>query len=324
MKINSVRGAIDSSELGFTLMHEHLVSIDNNMRITFDDWLDEDRVIEDFVKLMEPCKKDGMKTFVEASPINLGRDVKLIRRAAEAADINILVCTGLYWVEDPWYNDVDPDILAGYLLREIENGIQDTDIKPAFIKCSSDQLYGESETNKNMIRAAAYAAIQSGLPVYTHSNNGSPQGLYQQKLLLEEGVAPHKIAIGHAFGAVDLNYLREVMDAGSYVACDQLGYDGLFNDIQVLADMIAALCSEGYSQYIFLSHDVNVYSDFCFALKDFRRDRRKHIICGDYRQLFEILIPLLKERGVSQYQIDDMTIYNPQRYFEGTAPKKAR
>ena len=45
-EINGVLGPIESEELGFTLMHEHILIANWSMRAAFDDWVNLDEVIE--------------------------------------------------------------------------------------------------------------------------------------------------------------------------------------------------------------------------------------------------------------------------------------
>lgn len=320
MLINSVLGKLDTKDLGVTLMHEHMAALDRNMVFAYHDWYNREETLSIFAEVIGKIKEFEACTFVEASPINLNRDVLLLKDAAERAGINILCCTGLYWVEDPWYNSIEPEILAEYFIRDIEVGIQGTEIKAAFVKCCTDVLYGQSETNKAMIKATALASKKTGVPIYTHASSHARQGLYQQELLIQEGIEPHRIAIGHAFTSDDIEYVERIIKNGSYVGCDQVGYES-FCTTEVIARNVIELCRKGYSKYIFLSHDKNIFSDFAFALSDARRNREENIICGSYDTVFRRLIPMLLEHGVTKEQITDMLVNNPRRYFEGETIK---
>lgn len=316
MEINSVLGSIDTADLGVTLMHEHLVTTCRDMRVSFHDWVDEEAILRKFEYEMERAKRHGVKTYVEASPITLGRDISLLIKAAERTGVNILCCTGLYWTEDPWFNCIDPDVLAEYFVRELTVGIEGTNVKAAFAKCATDNLYGKSEANQAMVRATGMAAATVGVPVYTHDNNGIEGfGLYQQELLMKEGVPAHKICIGHAFTGNKPDYILEIVKRGSYVGCDQVGYEA-FCPTEVFAKNVIALCQQGYSKQIVLSHDKNITTDFCYAAAKNRR-AEDNPITGDYVYVFEKLLPLLREGGVTQEQLDNMLIHNPRRYFEG-------
>lgn len=317
MFIHSVTGPLDTKDLGLTLMHEHVVNLDWNMRLAFDDWFDQDKTLDYFADEIEKVRGYGVKTYVDCSPINLGRDIHLLREAAERAHIQILAATGLYWQEDPWISRlVDEEYLTELYLRDLTQGIQGTDSKAALIKVATDFGYGKSPVNQALLRAAAKASIQSGAPITTHSTYRERTALYQQELLLDAGVAPHKIIIGHAFDATDMEYLEALLQNGTYVACDRVGLESVC-PVYLLAPCVSRLCAQGYSKQLMLSHDANIISDVMFSLTRNKRDRNANPCVGDYTAVFEQLIPLLRQQGVTQEQLDQMLIENPRRYFEG-------
>jgi phosphotriesterase-related protein len=317
MLIDSVSGKLDTKDLGITLMHEHVATIDHNMRNAFEDWFDQATTVKEFETTINRVKPYGLKTIVDCTPINLGRDINLIKAAAEEAEIQMLASTGIYAMEEPWISrTMDESYLAEYYLRDINNGIQGTNIKPALIKCATDPVPGKTEMNRKMLQAAAIASKESEIPIYTHSSCVGRLGLYQQELLMAEGVAPHKIVIGHAFDSCELNYLEELLNNGTYIGCDRVGLD-IVCPTDKLADCVAALCQKGFAKQIFLSHDNNLVSDFAFSFARFRRDRQYNPVLGGYHEVFEVMIPMLLERGVVQADIDTMLLHNPRRYFEG-------
>ena len=76
MKINTVLGTIDSKDMGVTLMHEHISTIEWNFARAFPGFFDKEEAVRLFCQEMEPLKAYGLKTFVDATPITLGRDVE--------------------------------------------------------------------------------------------------------------------------------------------------------------------------------------------------------------------------------------------------------
>lgn len=81
MLIPTVTGKVDSSELGYTLMHEHAVTCcDWSMRMCLkSQFCQEERLLEMAVTQLKKAKAAGIDTIVDGTPINLGRDVRLIR-----------------------------------------------------------------------------------------------------------------------------------------------------------------------------------------------------------------------------------------------------
>ena len=316
MKINTVTGTVDTSELGVTLMHEHIYVLSSSFCQAFPDWCDKEEVATRFAANIARLKKYGMNTFVEVTPINHGRDIHAIRHAAELAGINVLATTGLYFNESPWMQmTVDPDYLAKLYIREITEGIEDTDIKAAAVKCATDMPYGLSESNKAMITATGLAALETGVPVIAHANPHEKFGIVQTDMLTKMGVDAHRIMICHAFSSNDMGYVEELLNKGVYVGCDQLNFT-ILNSYENLAKMVGELCKKGFEDQIFLSHDAASVSDFGFCLTPGARDAEQNILIGDYSKVFEVIPEFLKAEGVTQAQIDKMLTENPRRYFE--------
>lgn len=227
MKINTVLGPIDASDMGITLIHEHIVNIEWNFARAFPGFYDREEVVEMFCEEMETLKPLGVRTFVDATPITLGRDIRLMQECSERSDVNIIACTGIYGQEYPFFHcGVDPGVLADLMISEAEHGMEGTGAKPAMIKCASQTLNGDSENNKNMLRAAAIASKATGLPIYAHSDSSSQLGLYQKQIFEEEGVSPEKIAFGHVFSTDKPGYVEDLAGDGSFVGCDQIAFTG--------------------------------------------------------------------------------------------------
>ena len=318
MKVNTVLGPVEADRLGLTLMHEHIINIEWNFARAFPGFYDREQVVELFCQEMETLKPYGVRTFVDATPITLGRDVELMRRCSERAGVHIIACTGIYWQEAPFFHQgVDPRVLADYLIREIEHGMEGTDSRPAFIKCASQLATAPSENNANMIRAAAIASRATGLPIYTHTQGGSRLGEYQKQILVEEGIAPEKIAFGHTFGQMDGAYVRGLMEGGGWASCDQLAFA---KQIDVLADLLAELMKGKERGQLFLSCDAALRSDFGRSLCADLRDRDKNpLVLRDRRKtvLFERMLPALRERGVREEWIHQVLVDNPRRFLTG-------
>src|SRR5919106_314227 len=106
---------------------------------------------------------------------------------------------------------LDVEELGLTLVHEIENGIQGTGIKPAFIKCAADAP-GVTPTIEKLHRAAARASRQTGRPIMAHSRPASGTGLEQMRIFEEEGVEPAKVQIAHTGDTDDLDYIDRLLD----------------------------------------------------------------------------------------------------------------
>jgi phosphotriesterase-related protein len=135
--VQGVLGPIDTSELGFTLMHEHILVANWAMRQSFADWVDlEAHAVEATAEVVS-AKERGVRTIVDLTPINLGRDIHAIHDVAERAGMQVIAATGLYWTEEPWMQGWETDRLVEFLVRDITDGIQGTSRAPTSRPASS-------------------------------------------------------------------------------------------------------------------------------------------------------------------------------------------
>ena len=76
MAIQGIFGPIDPAELGQTLIHEHLTCADWSMRMNFGGkFFDFDQVAAMAEGQLNKAKALGVRTVVDGTPINLGRDI---------------------------------------------------------------------------------------------------------------------------------------------------------------------------------------------------------------------------------------------------------
>src|SRR5436853_4041464 len=100
-QIQTVRGPIDSSQLGPTLMHEHVFVLDTEILQNYpEDWGAEEKRIADAVTRLNELKSRGVDTIVDLTVIGLGRYIPRIKRIDQQTKINIVVATGIYTYND--------------------------------------------------------------------------------------------------------------------------------------------------------------------------------------------------------------------------------
>ena len=81
------------------------------------------------------------------------------------------------------------------------------------------------------------------------------------------------------------------------------------------AGMVAALVERGYADRITLSHDASCHIDFMPA-EVVERMRPT----WNFGHISNVVIPMLRERGVSDEAIHQMTVGNPRHIFELNQP----
>lgn len=305
-------GPVDPKELGFTLMHEHIINVNPSMSQAFPDWFNRRETISKAIKQLKEAKQYGLKTIVDATPINLGRDIQLLREVAEKADIQIIASTGFFHVDEPFLFGWDIEHLVNILLREIEIGIQGTNIRPGVIKCASETEI--TNTNEKLLRVTARAHKHSGLPVITHSSSMNKNGDAQQEILLDEDVDPKKLVIGHCGDTTDVDYLETILEKGSYIGLDRFGID-MFLPTDSRIDVFVELCGKGYEKQIIVSQDYNVYLDW-FPKDTYPLFKAANAPRWSYHHILVDIIPKLLERGISKKQVKTITYENPIRIFQ--------
>jgi phosphotriesterase-related protein len=184
--INSVLGPLDTSKLGTTLIHEHILSSSTGIPQNYPEVLDRG-YMSIIVRKLKEAKAGGIDTVVDATTMDLGRDVKVLAEASRRSGVNIICCTG-WWTEKPRFlSGASIDRLAKGFIREIHEGIAVTDIKAGILKAASDKA-GVLPEEENVLRAVARAHHETGVPIMIHSYSPGQVGRRQIAILKEEGV----------------------------------------------------------------------------------------------------------------------------------------
>jgi len=314
--VNSVLGPVRTDELGFTLMHEHILVCNWALRLAFTDWIDRDELVRIAVAMLKRAKRFGIKTFVDCTPINIGRDVALLREVSEKAEMPILAATGLYYYEEQDDSLVGKDIdrMAERLIRDIEVGMEGKDSKAAILKCATD-FHGLSPANEKFLRMTARAHRATGVPITTHATVDNHAGRLQQEIFEDEGVDLSRVIIGHVGDTNDIDYIVSLLDKGSYIGLDRFGLDWIYPD-KIRIETLIKLVKMGYADRIILSHDHNCYNDFQQHEWEIMKDIDVENTKVQYTFMSEYVFPELLKNGVTQDQIDQMTIRNPRAVFE--------
>jgi phosphotriesterase-related protein len=307
--INGVLGPIETGDLGFTLMHEHILVANRAMRHSFPGYLDREALIRDAIREVGSAGERGVRTMVDLTAINLGRDIHVIREVAEQTGMQLIAATGFYWTEEPWMDAWGAEALADYLIREVSEGIEGTDSRAGVIKCATDRL-GVTPFNRKLLQATARAHRLTGVPISTHTDVSNQSGLAQQDVFEEQGVDLRRVVIGHCGDTEDIPYLESILKRGSTIGMDRNGIELILPTEERVAT-IAELCRRGYADQMVLSHDASCFIDW-FPRQLLETTKSK----WNYRYVSDAVIPALRESGVSDEQIRNMTVDNPRRVFE--------
>ena len=336
--VQTVLGPVDPEGLGATLMHEHAPSVDwSELYATPAAPLGplRERMLAETSGMLNAfhqalSAEDGPGAIVECTPIRVGRYPQLLVDLARRTQVHIIASTG-FWCEalapqHPWAVrlGIEPDgagEMADLFVREITEGMEDpgggrgerfTNIRAGAIKIGTSALMRPSE--KAVHIAAAMASRRTGCPITTHTTNGG--GLEQARLLLESGVVPGRVIIGHQ-GHMDDgknaeagDYHREIAKLGCYLQFDRVGAGKYDCDKQ--ARLIHNLIAGGFVRRILVSHDhvPYFYGDFWAESKGSHGWREKQ---ADFTIVTTRLVASLEQLGVSPSQIRTILVENPRR-----------
>ncbi len=321
--VQTVRGPIDTADLGRTYMHEHVFVLTPDVQQNYpDEWGDEDARVADAVAKLSELSATGVRTIVDPTVIGLGRYIPRIQRvAAQVPDLNIVVATGCYIYENvPFFFhhrgpalQLDlPDPMVEMFVGDITDGIAGTGVRAAFLKCAIDEP-GLTKGVERVMRAVANAHHQTGAPITVHTHPDTRTGLEVKRVMCdEERVHPERIVLGHSGDSADVDHLSELADAGFILGMDRFGIN-LATTAEARADTVVEMCRRGYAERMVLSHDASCYIDWIDP------NVLGLLPQWHYLHLEQDVLPYLREHGVTDGQIDTMLVDNPRRYFEPAA-----
>lgn len=283
---------------GYTLMHEHITLDLSKLKE------DEDcnlNCFEQTVKELKILYKYGVRNILDVTNIGMGRNIDYIQKVSKETGINIILSTGFY--KEPFlpefvYN-LSIEDLVNMIEAEILKGIGNTNIKASII--------GEIGTSKNKMTkmeqkvfdAMAIVHLKTKAPITTHTTLGT-YALEQAKYLINKGVKPEKIIIGHIDLSKDINYILKVLEMGVNVGFDTIGKLNYCNDIFRL-EALKEIDRQNMLSKVVLSMDIT---------------RKSHLKYKDgigYLYIFEKFIPFLKENGFTQDKINLLLKDNPKK-----------
>jgi phosphotriesterase-related protein len=303
-EIITVSGPVPTGEMGFTLIHEHvLVDFIGADSTGYHRW-DRREAARIILPRLRAAYESGVRTIIECTPAYLGRDPVLLQMLSDSTGIRILTNTGLYGAVDnkylPDYAFTETaDQLAERWIDEFRNGIEETGIRPGFIKISvgPDSL---STLHVKIVQAAARTHKATGMVIASHTGPSLP-AFQQLDVLASENVAPDAFIWVHAQNEKDHTKHTEFAERGGWVSLDGLAWGDLNDYLAMVKNMKAS----DHLDRLLLSHDAGWYSPGEPNGGEFR----------GYTRLSEVFIPKLKENGFTQEEIDQIVLVNPQKAF---------
>jgi predicted metal-dependent phosphotriesterase family hydrolase len=245
--------------------HEHLI-IDSPLiadRFPHIHLWDVDTAVEE----VQACQEAGAVLMLDAMPVSSGRDVIRLARISQRTGVDIVTVTGLhhdrYYGPLHWSNRVEVDELVDLFVDDLTVGVDEFDYtspiirrtahKAGVVKVATSGAQPDSRDERNLV-AAARASVLTGAPILTHCEGGFG-GVAQVEYLIKEGVTPQSIILSHVDKAHDIDYLKDLADAGVVLELDQAlrEFDKELSSVTVRA--IYALVDAGYESQLIVGTD---------------------------------------------------------------------
>ncbi|HEY7630864.1 MAG TPA: hypothetical protein VH817_09195 [Thermoleophilaceae bacterium] len=312
--INTTAGPVDDGDLGLTLIHEHMRVRSESVSFQFPHLYDEEHEYQRALTQVRAAMERGVKSICDPTVMEAGRDIRFMAAIAGVTGVQLVPSTGIYAYHyvPPHFQNRDEDYMADQFVRDIEVGIQNTDIKAGFLKCCTDHQ-GVTDDVEKVLRATARASNRTGRPIMTHSHPQSGAGLAQMKIFEEEGVEPSRVLIGHTGDTDSFDYIEELLSQGPYIGMDRYGLDIILPTEQRNSTVVE-LCKRGYADRMMLSQDA------CCTLDWFPEEMVSQMAPNWHMSyVLDQIIPALKEAGVTDEQVDLMMVEAPRRWLSAAS-----
>jgi phosphotriesterase-related protein len=336
MPIHTVLGPIDSSELGQTSMHEHLL-LDGRVwfspprelppedtKVTmqtlgFVHWncesFEDNLILDDpevAIEELAPVAQQGGFAIVDLTVEGLGRRVGELPQIARRSGVQIIVGCGYYvhGSHSAWVEKASIDEICELLLAELQTGLDGTGIRPGLIgEIGTSEEVAECETR--VVRAAGRAGAKTGSAVNIHLDPLGEEALKVLGMVVDEGMSPDRVILSHMDERLDPAYHLAVAEAGAILEYDTFGAEAYMSDeLRSPSDnercaQLVRMIEAGYASQLLVGCDIWT-----------KMMLRRYGGMG-YDHLLKRIVPLLKRRyGVAQQTLDQILIETPRRLLD--------
>jgi phosphotriesterase-related protein len=305
--VQTVLGSIPAGELGPTLPHEHVMCDFVGAAETGRGRWHVDQVVEVMRPYLEQLRKRGFAGFIDCTPAFLGRDPRVLKRLSELTGLHLVTNTGYYggagdrFVPGHAFRE-STEQLADHWASEWRDGIEDTGVRPGFMKIGVDEAEGNppalSGIDAKLVRTAAQASRRTGLSVVCHTGGG-PAALVATRLFIAEGGSPARFIVAHSDGH-GLSTNRQVAELGAWVSFDAISRRPLAEHLGLVTAM-----AEGNANRLLLSQDNGWFEVTEPGGGTIR----------DYTYVPDTFLPALRAAGVTKETIHLLVTTNPVEAF---------
>lgn len=304
--IQTIKGPVAVESLGLILPHEHLFTDLRGPDAVDYAQADVQNVLDNMLPNLDAAFAAGVSLLVECTPPGVGRNVQIIQRLAEATPIHLVIPSGVYREAylPAAYRAMDLEALAELWVQELTTGIAGTCARAGFIKLAVSEE-GITPREVRNLQAAALASRRTGAVIASHTIGGR-LALQEIELLETAGADPGRFIWVHAQTEPDLEIHRRAAQRGIWVEFDAIGAAG---QLEIHLKATLGLLQAGYADHILLSHDAGWYQPGQPNGMPPDTPRR------GYTSLVNEFLPALRQSGVDEATIRQLTVTNPARAF---------
>ncbi len=315
----TVLGPIDAAELGFTLSHEHIANAPAVLKRWPKAWGGRAGLIVRAVDRLQELKAAGVQTVVDLTTYDGERDVRFLQEVSRKSGLHIIACTGQRFLPLRSTRVSMPSRtvsgLADFFVKEIDRGIDGTNIKAGVIKIGIVAAR-PTPLEEVGLRAAARATRATGVPIRVHTDAAHRAGESIAAILDDEGVNPARVSFDHSDDSGDMDYFLGLLRRGYSLSMDHV-HRGLTGDVkpsfEPRVECIKRIADAGFAGQLFLASDTEFGG---WLLPREARDWREGIDPSEGMFFVpRVLLPRLEAAGVSGEQIRAMTIQHPRSFF---------
>lgn len=299
--VMTVTGPVAADQLGTVLPHEHVFF--NAMLEYRGDGLmqDETLAVIELRRLVDA----GATTLVDVTSNGVGRQPSMLRNVARATGLQIVMGSGWYrhpFLDRAYFETHSTDEIADTIVRDIEVGADGTDVRAGIIgEIACDRYVTPAE--ERSFRAAARAHLRTGVTITTHAARW-PVGLPQLDILQHEGVDARRVIVGHSDMVHDPDYHLALARRGAWVEFDTIDGESDYDNRRHV-DLVLNMVRHGFLGQVLLSQDICLRSQFS-TYGGF-----------GYTFLLTTFVPMLRDAGLAEEQIQRLIVDNPRRALTG-------
>ncbi|MEM4176947.1 MAG: hypothetical protein QXK55_04220 [Nitrososphaeria archaeon] len=265
-KILAADKFISPTDLGPTNVHIHLIgappfwlyrtpSFDNDIDYSL---VDQEKALEE-IKLY---LSSGGCSALDATARDYGRNAKAIEYIIKnVPKINLILVTGFnrgIYLEK-WYYEANEKQIYDMFLKEIETGIDDTNLRAGAIKVGADYMR-ILPIELKLMKIATEVYKSTGVPIVIHTTLGT-MALEILGFLEKNGVDPQHMIFYHADRNLDSWYWTQIAERGAFITIDQIGKIKYAPESRRI-DFIIEMVKRGFEDQILLGTDFARRSDF--------------------------------------------------------------